>query len=68
MAQNRHYSPKIGRFLVCCLYFEAKQRRMPMTRLVNNLLTEALTGTASWETAAKTHPIPEKTRQDYPHR
>ena len=53
MAQNRHYSPVIDRFLVSCLYHEAKERRMPMTRLVDDLLRQALTGSAGWKQAQK---------------
>ena len=36
------YSPKISEELVPVLYRLARDRRMPMTRLVNGLLREAL--------------------------
>jgi len=48
MSRPSHYVPKIGRHLVCALYHEAKHRRQPMTRLVDELLTTALQGTAGW--------------------
>jgi len=46
MPRFGHYSPEIDRFLVSCLYHEARERQMPMTRLVNELLSEALDGSA----------------------
>jgi len=36
------YSPKIAEELVHVLYFVAKDRKMPMTRLVNAIIREAL--------------------------
>jgi len=51
MARPRHYSPVISRFLVSALYHEAQRQRIPMTKLVDNLLRQALTGSASWELA-----------------
>ena len=38
----KHYSPQIDRVLVCALYHEAKTRRQPMTKLVDDLLSAAL--------------------------
>ena len=38
----RMYSPKIAEELIPALYREAKARRVPMTRLVDRLLREAL--------------------------
>jgi len=36
------YSPKIADNLVHALYFVAKDRKIPMTRLVNAIIREAL--------------------------
>jgi hypothetical protein len=55
MPRTRHYVPCISRNVVCALYHEAKARRQPMTRLVDELLTAALQGTPSWQIA---HSVP----------
>jgi len=39
---QKHYSPKIRRDLVTKLYFRAKAEKMPMTKLTDRLLEEAL--------------------------
>jgi hypothetical protein len=49
MAQSRHYSPRISRFLVSVLYHEARHRGIPMTKLTDKLLREQLIGSESWE-------------------
>jgi hypothetical protein len=54
MSKPRHYVPCIARNVVCALYYEAQHRRMPMTKLVNELLTAALNGRASWKKAHTT--------------
>ena len=54
MARPRHYSPVISRFLVSVLYHEARNRRIPMTRLVDALLRQSLTGSEAWERAKET--------------
>jgi hypothetical protein len=51
MARSTHYTPPLSRFLVCALYHEAKQRRIPMTRLANNLIALALKETPGWKEA-----------------
>ncbi|RBP38196.1 hypothetical protein DES53_112194 [Roseimicrobium gellanilyticum] len=51
MSRPRYYVPCISRNLVCALYHEARHRRKPMTRLVDELLTTALRGTAGWQLA-----------------
>jgi hypothetical protein len=51
MPRPTYYSPCIRRNVVCALYHEAKQRRQPMTRLVDELLTCALQGTMGWQIA-----------------
>jgi len=50
-SQRGHYVPQISRFLVAVLYHEGKRRRMPMTRLVDQLLTDSLRDTPGWATA-----------------
>lgn len=64
MARNRHYSPAIGRFLVCALYYEARERGMPMTKLVDELLKAALLGSVGWQKARNQHPSGESQYQD----
>ncbi|MEZ0274948.1 MAG: hypothetical protein ACAH88_08590 [Roseimicrobium sp.] len=57
MSRPRHYVPCISRNVVCALYHEARHRRKPMTRLVEELLTGALQGTPGWQLAqAQTTP------------
>jgi hypothetical protein len=56
MSRSTHYVPAIGRHLVCALYHEARHRRQPMTRLVEELLTAALQGTAGWQAAQRQMP------------
>jgi hypothetical protein len=43
-----HYSPPIRREIVRVLYHERKSRGIPMTRLVDQLLTEALKNCPHW--------------------
>lgn len=51
MARSTHYTPPLSRFLVCALYHEARQRKIPMTRLANNLIELALKETQGWKQA-----------------
>lgn len=53
MSRPHHYSPAIGRFLVSVLYHEARHRKVPMTRLANDLLTQALVDSAGWRRATQ---------------
>ena len=48
MAKPRHYSPHISRFLVSVLYHEAQHRKIPMTKLTDELLQNALCGSPGW--------------------
>jgi len=50
--KNRYYSPRIARQLVTWLYHEAKARRIPMTVLVNQLITDGLEQSAITQHAA----------------
>ena len=49
MARPHHYSPVIRRDLVTKLYFRAKAERIPMTKLVNRLIDEAMANVVSFE-------------------
>lgn len=51
MARAKHYVPEVSKRLVKVLYFEGKRRRMPMTRLVDEILTDALKATPGWKIA-----------------
>ena len=51
MPRERHYSPRISRFLVSVLYHEARSRQIPMTTLVDDLLKQSLSGSQAWEKA-----------------
>lgn len=48
MSRFAHYSPPIRREIVRVLYHERVRRKIPMTRLVENILTDALKSTESW--------------------
>ena len=51
MARSTHYTPPLSRFIVCALYHEAKARKIPMTRLANNLIEAGLKESAGWKEA-----------------
>ena len=51
MSRSTHYTPPLSRFNVSALYHEAKQRRIPMTRLANDLIELALKETPGWKEA-----------------
>jgi len=58
---ERLYSPQLSSEVIRALYREARNRRMPMTRLANTLLTDQLRRTPGWQqahslTTAKTPP------------
>jgi len=61
MARPRHYSPVIRRDLITKLYFRAKAERIPMTKLVNRLIDEAMSDIVAFESCrvAETTPPPE---------
>ena len=64
MAKHRHYSPPISRFLVSVLYHERKHRKIPMTKLVDELLLNALRGSVGWETATNLRLAEDTTHQN----
>jgi hypothetical protein len=51
MSRPQHYSPAIKRFLVSVLYHEARHRKIPMTRLVDDIIKKALTNSTGWQLA-----------------
>jgi len=51
MARANYYVPEVSRRLVKVLYFEGKRRKLPMTRLMDEILTDALKATPGWEIA-----------------
>jgi hypothetical protein len=61
MPRPRHYSPVIRRDLVTKLYFRAKAERIPMTKLVNRLIDEAMTNVVPFNSCrvAESAPPPE---------
>jgi hypothetical protein len=48
---RKHSTPPLSRFNVCALYHEAKQRRIPMTQLANNLVEAGLRESPGWKEA-----------------
>ena len=65
MPRRTHYPPCIKRDLVRVLYHEARHRRMPMTRLVDELLSAALSGTSGWHSAHDTCVLQETPPTDH---
>ena len=51
MAKLSHYSPQLSRFIVSVLYHQAKAKKIPMTKLTDQLLRTALENTEAWKTA-----------------
>lgn len=51
MPRPRHYSPQLSRFMVSVLYHEAKARKVPMTKLTDQLLRQSLTDSEGWREA-----------------
>ena len=49
MARPRHYSPVIRRDLITRLYYRAKAEGIPMTKLTNRLLDEAMINVVPFE-------------------
>lgn len=54
--KTRNYQPVISRPLIAVLYHEARQRQMPMTRLIDCLLTESLVDSPGWQRASRDWP------------
>jgi len=51
MPDDSYYSPRIDRFLVKALYYEAKRRGKPMTALANEFVSEGLKDSDGWKVA-----------------
>lgn len=51
MSYPTTYQPAVRRDVIKALYHEAKVRRLPMTRLINTLLEDALRPTPGWRIA-----------------
>ena len=49
--RQKHYTPPLSRFLVCALHHEAKARKIPMTRLAEQLVEAGLRDTPGWQMA-----------------
>jgi hypothetical protein len=60
MPRQHHYSPAIERFLVSVLYHEARHRKIPMTRLVDDIIKKALTNSTGWQAATQSLHSPEQ--------
>ncbi|MEC5129494.1 hypothetical protein VSU19_22225 [Verrucomicrobiales bacterium BCK34] len=56
MARSKVYNPVVAPPLICALYHEAKRRRMPMTKLIEEVLVRALSGTPGWVAASEQYP------------
>ena len=56
MPRPQHYSPAIERFLVSVLYHEARHRKIPMTRLVDDIIKNALANSKGWQLALQSAP------------
>ena len=60
MARSTHYTPPLSRFIVSALFHEAEARKIPMTRLANNLIELALKETPGWKEAQEAMQIGEE--------
>jgi hypothetical protein len=60
MARSHYYSPAIERFLVSVLYHEARHRKLPMTRLANQILKEGLAESVGWQLALQSLNSPDQ--------
>jgi len=51
MSRPTYYSPVIDRFLISVLYHEARHRKIPMTKLANEILKNGLAQSPGWQSA-----------------
>jgi hypothetical protein len=63
MPRPQHYSPALERFIVSVLYHEARHRNMPMTRLANDILKDALVNSKGWQMALTTQSLNDQEQQ-----
>ena len=54
MSKSKHYTPPLTRFNVCALYHQAKELRIPMTLLANQIVEAGLKNTDGWKKAQTT--------------
>jgi hypothetical protein len=61
MPKQKWYSPQLAREVVSQLYYQAKAERIPMTKLANKIIEQALGNKkrTNTRTAAKNHHITE---------
>jgi hypothetical protein len=48
MARSKYYSPALSRFIVSVLFHHAKAKKIPMTKLADDLLRQSLVNTDAW--------------------
>jgi hypothetical protein len=48
---KKHYTPSLSRLNVSALYHEAKHRKIPMTKLADELVSKGLAGSVGMEQA-----------------
>lgn len=51
MPRPTYYSPAIDRFLISVLHHEARHRKIPMTKLTNDILRNGLAQSPGWQSA-----------------
>jgi hypothetical protein len=51
MTRSKHYTPALNRFLVSVLYHQSQVQKVPMTKLANQIVTEALANSEGWKRA-----------------
>ena len=51
MSKSKHYTPPLTRFNVSALYHQAKELRIPMTVLANQIVEAGLKNTEGWKKA-----------------
>ena len=59
MPRAPYYSPQIRRDLITKLYFRARAEKMPMTKLTNRLLDEALINVVPFVEQMESSRVPE---------
>jgi hypothetical protein len=64
MRRPLYYSPRISRLLVSVLYYEAKHRQIPMTKLADELLNKQLLGSEGWRKVNENRLAENPTNQD----
>ena len=60
MSKFKHYTPPLPRFTVCALYHAAKEKRIPMTKLANELVLAGLAGSEGLKKAQEAMQLQEQ--------